>query len=156
MSDQNQPIQLTKQGYEELKQELLKLWEKKRPTAVARVQRARDFGDLSENAEYHAARADLNFIDGRIEELEGVLNRAKVVGAGRSKKTVSLGCQVTVRANGKTRVFTIVGEWEADPAEQKISHESPLGQALVGKKVGDQVQIKAPAGTVKYLIKKIQ
>lgn len=148
-------VQLTKQGYQELSDELAALQEVKRPKAVVRVQTARDFGDLSENAEYHAARDELNFIDGRIDELEDILLRAKVAAAPAKNGIVGLGCKVTVAINGLEHIFTIVGEWEANPQEKKISHDSPLGKALIGKKAGDKVSVTAPAGEVIYTIKKI-
>lgn len=150
-----QTVQVTKDGYSELNQELEELKSIKRPKAVQRIQTAREFGDLSENAEYHAAREELNFIDGRIEELTDILNRAHVVATNMGNKTVGIGCQVTVAANGSTHVYSVVGEWEANPAEKKISHDSPLGKALLGKKVGDRVEVEAPAGMIVYTIKKI-
>lgn len=148
-------VQLTREGYDELAAELTQLRDQKRPAGVARVQRAREFGDLSENAEYQAAREELNFIDGRIEELEDIVARAKVVPSQKSDGKVGLGCKVTVAANGLSQVFHVVGDWEANPAEKKISHDSPLGKALLGKKVGDKVEVEAPAGMVVYTIKKI-
>jgi len=148
-------VQLTKEGYEELVAELSGLKNGKRPAVVARVARARDFGDLSENAEYQAAREELNFIDGRIDELQDIISRAKVVVGQKSNTKVGLGCKVTVAANGISHLYHVVGDWEANPAEMKISHDSPLGKALLGKKVGDKVEVEAPAGTVVYTIKKI-
>lgn len=155
MDAQIQTVQLTKGGYDGLAAELLDLQRVKRPKAVTRVQTARDFGDLSENAEYHAAREELNFIDGRIDELEAILARAKVVMTPASSGVVGIGCKVTVGANGQTHTFHVVGEWEANPMEKKISHDSPLGKALIGKKVGEKVEVDAPAGKVVYTIKKI-
>ena len=148
-------VQLTREGYEELVAELAQLTDEKRPVTVARVARARDFGDLSENAEYQSAREELNFIDGRIEELGDIVVRAKIVVSQKPNGKVGLGCKVTVAANGLSQVFHVVGDWEANPAEMKISHDSPLGKALLGKKVGDKVEVEAPAGTVVYTIKKI-
>lgn len=148
-------MQLTREGYEELVAELAQLTDEKRPATVTRVARAREFGDLSENAEYQAAREELNFIDGRIEELGNIVSRAKVVADRVSNKTVGLGCKVTVASNGISHLYHVVGEWEANPAEKKISHDSPLGKALLGKKVGDKVEVEAPAGMVLYTIKKI-
>lgn len=150
-----QIVQITKNGLNELEKELSELIKVKRPVAVDRVQRAREFGDLSENAEYHAAREELNFIDGRIEELEDITNRARVVAQKKSNGEVEIGCKVTVKTNGQTHIFSVVGEWEANPAEKKISHDSPLGKALMGKKAGEKVQVEAPAGIVVYEIKKI-
>lgn len=155
MNTSVQTVTVTKEGYRELTKELQELRSAKRPAAVQRVQTAREFGDLSENAEYHSAREELNFIDGRIDELEDILGRVQVVTTSRSNKTVGIGCQVTVAANGMTHVYDVVGEWEANPAQKKISHDSPLGKALLGKKVGDKVEVEAPAGKVVYTIKKI-
>jgi transcription elongation factor GreA len=151
----NQTVQLTKDGHADLVQELSELQNTKRPAAVARVQTAREFGDLSENAEYHAAREELNFIDGRIEELEEILSRAKVVSAPKTNGVVGIGCKVTVSVDGQTYIFHVVGEWEANPSEKKISHDSPLGKALLGRKVGEKVEVDAPAGKIVYTIKKI-
>lgn len=148
-------VHLTPEGLEELKEELNNLVETKRPEVVERVARARDFGDLTENSEYQQARDELAFIDGRIEELEELLAKAKIIDDKKKRQTVDLGCTVTIVGNGKSQTYTIVGEWEADPNEKKISHKSPLGKALVGKKEGDQVEIEAPAGRILYTIKKI-
>lgn len=151
------PVHLTREGREEIITELNELKDNKLPKAIERVARARDFGDLSENAEYHSAREDLSFIEGRIEELESLVAHAKLIVQVKAKagSQVKLGSQVTVNGNGKEHTFTVVGEWEADPVNKKISHQSPLGQALVGKKVGDQVEIEAPAGKINYQITKI-
>lgn len=151
----NSIVHITEQGYQDLQEELAAIQGKKRPQAVERVQRAREFGDLSENTEYHAAREDLNFIDGRVEELQDILRRARVMAKSRSRETVGLGCKVTVLTDGKNQVFTVVGDWEADPAEKKISHDSPLGKALMGRKAGDRIKVAAPAGSMVYLIKRI-
>ncbi len=148
-------VHLTPEGLEELKEELNNLVETKRPQVVERVARARDFGDLTENSEYHHARDELAFIDGRIEELEEILSKASIIDDKKKSQIVDLGCKVTIIGNGKSHTYTIVGEWEADPNEKKISHKSPLGKALVGKKEGDQVEIEAPAGKLLYTIKKI-
>lgn len=148
-------VHLTQEGLAELKEELKNHLEEKRPKGVKRVARARDFGDLSENSEYQQARDELSFIDGRIEELQELVSKAKVIDGKKKRKIVDIGCKVTVSGNRKTSTYTIVGEWEADPKEKKISHESPLGKALVGKKVGEQAEFEAPAGKVIYLIRKI-
>ena len=148
-------VHLTSEGLEELKRELNNLIESKRPEVVERVARARDFGDLTENSEYHQARDELSFIDGRIEELQELLAKAKLIDDKKKRQTVDLGCTVTIIGNGKSHTYTIVGEWEADPNQKKISHQSPLGKALVGKKQGDKVEIEAPAGKIVSTIKKI-
>jgi len=146
----NQQI-LTKEGLEELRREYDELVKVKRPTTVTRLSEARDLGDLSENSEYAAAKQDLAFIDGRISELEEILHSAKVVGP-HTKAHIDVGAKVTVHVNGKEEMFSLVGEWEADPKERKISHSSPLGKALLGKKIGDEVEVAAPAGKVRYKI----
>ena len=150
-------IYLTKEGLSSLKKEYEALTLTKRPRAVERIAIARGLGDLSENSEYAAAREELSFIDGRIEELDSILNHAKVI---REAKTngksghgqIKLGSKVTLHIAGKKEIFTVVGEWEADPAERKISHESPLGKALLGKEVGEKVEVNAPAGKILYTI----
>lgn len=147
-------IQFTANGLDELKVELADLQISKLPAAIDRVARARDFGDLSENAEYHAAKEELSFIEGRIEELENIVAKAYVVDK-KDTSTVDIGCRVTVELSGKEHTYDVVGEWEADPMKKKISHTSPLGQALVGKKKGETVEFQAPAGKVVYKIKKI-
>ena len=152
---QQQDFYLTPEGLKELKEELKVLAEEKRPALLERVATARAHGDLSENSEYAAAREDLALVETRIEEIETLVGKAKII---KSKKTdeVKLGSFVTVKNNGKELTFELVGEWEADPLKQKISHTSPLGQALLGKKKGDKVEIKAPAGKVIYQIHEIK
>lgn len=148
-------IYLTEQGLKELKKEYDEMVKTKRPQVVNRLSTARDMGDLSENAEYTAAREELAFIDGRIGELEDLLKRATLIKdkpRGKKSKTVYLGSEVTVKINGKKESFTIVGEWESDPEEQKISNESPLGKALLGKSEGAEIEIHAPAGKMKYKV----
>ena len=151
----NNEIQITRQGFNALGKELDELKEVKRPKLVERLSYARTQGDLSENSDYHNAKDELEFLDGRISELEEVLKKAKVVRSSKKSSEVSFGAKVSLKANGKENVFEIVGEWEADPAEKKISHTSPLGQALVGRKVGEKVEVEAPAGKVTYTILKI-
>ncbi len=154
MTKLNDKIQFTKEGLVEIQAELNELKGKKLTDAIDRVARARDFGDLSENAEYHAAKEELSFIEGRVEELENIIAKAEVAGKGK-KGAVDIGCKVTVTVSGKEHTYEIVGEWEADPMKKKISHTSPLGQALFGKKMGEAVEFEAPAGKVIYKIKKI-
>lgn len=146
-------IYLTKEGLAELKKEYDELVNKKRPEVLARVTQARNMGDLSENAEYVASREELTFIDGRIDELEIILKQAIVIrDVKTSNHAIKLGSTVTLHSNGKKEIFTVVGEWEADPENKKISHESPLGKVLLGKKVGDKVRVEAPAGKITYAI----
>jgi len=152
MDNPNNQIQITKQGLSSLEKELDELTNGKRPKLVDRLAFARTQGDLAENSDYQNAKDELEFLDGRISELEEVLKKAFVVQTNSKKGLVSFGTKVTVKANGKEQIFEIVGDWEADPANKRISHTSPLGQALVGKKVGDKVDVEAPAGNLTYEI----
>ena len=147
-------IYLTKEGIADLRKEYEELSKVRRPDVLARVSLARNQGDLSENAEYVAAREELSFIDGRIDELEELLKQAVVIreNTNTSGQIVKLGSKVTLHTKGKKQVFMLVGEWEADPKERKISHESPLGKALIGKKVGEKIEVEAPAGKIVYRV----
>jgi transcription elongation factor GreA len=147
-------IYLTKEGLEDLKKEFQELTKVKRPDILERVSQARSMGDLSENAEYVAAREELSFIDGRIDELEELIKQAVLIQESHNKgnHTVKLGSTVSLSVKGKKEQFTVVGEWEADPGDKKISHESPLGKALLGKGVGEKVEVEAPAGMLAYTI----
>lgn len=147
----NKKIQLTQKGLNDLQAELEDLKNVKRPKIVARLANARSQGDLSENSDYQNARDELEFLDGRIDELEHVVKHAQV-STGGNGIGVSVGNSVKVKVNGTETVFEIVGEWEADPMQKKISHESPLGQALSGRVVGDRVEVEAPAGKLTYEI----
>ncbi len=150
---------LTPEGFEELKTELTDLVNDKLPKAIKRVADAREYGDLSENSEYHDARDDRNLIDTRISEIEKILETAVIVEVTRSKDRVGMGSQVTIRLKGKsskTKTLQIVGEYESDPLEGKISSISPLGNALMGKKKGDEVTYQAPAGKITYQIVEIK
>jgi transcription elongation factor GreA len=154
--DNHDKILMTQEGLNELKKELDELRSQKRPKAVDRLQTAREMGDLSENSEYTSARQDLDFMDERIEELEEKLRHAKVVSKSKTGKTVSFGSKATLKTGNQTVVYTIVGEGESDPAENKISHNSPLGEAVMDKRAGDSVQVNAPAGKVEYTVVKVE
>lgn len=147
-------IYLTKDGLAELQKEYDELTKVKRPQILERVSQARDMGDLSENGEYAAAREELSFIDGRIEEIEELLKQVSIIqqSRGNAHNLIKLGSKVVVSINGKKEEFLVVGEWEADPQKKKISHESPLGKALLGKKVGEKAEVEAPAGKILYTI----
>lgn len=152
-------IQLTQEGLEELKSELEELKNVKLPSVVERVALARSHGDLSENAEYTDAKEEQNFVETRISEIEDVLNRAEIVQQTRSKTAIGIGSVVKVHLKSdKKRSFTfhIVGEFESNPSEGKISSASPIGKALMGKKRGDEVTVKAPAGEILYIIDDIE
>ncbi len=148
-------IQITKEGYYNLKKELKELIEVKKPKAVVRLQKARAMGDLSENSEYSAAKEELAFVEGRIQEIETILKTSQIV-ENQQKGIVNVGVKVTVENKGKKEEFHIVGEFEADPSLKKLSHKSPIGKALIGKKVGDWVEVEIPAGRIKYKIVDIQ
>jgi transcription elongation factor GreA len=147
-------LKLTKEGLSTLSIELEELCDVKRPKLVERLANARSQGDLSENSDYQSAKEELEFLDGRIDELTEVVKTASVIsGNGKTENGgVGVGTKVTVKVNGAKTIFDIVGEWEADPMNKKISHESPLGMALVGKKTGDKVDVEAPAGKLQYEI----
>lgn len=144
-------IKLTQTGLNDLKAELDVLLNDKRPKLVDRLSNARQQGDLSENSDYQSAKEELEFLDGRIDELSEVVKTA-VVADDSKNGGVGVGATVTVKVKGKEVVYSVVGEWEADPMNKKISESSPLGVALVGKKVGDAVEVDAPAGKVLYEI----
>jgi transcription elongation factor GreA len=110
---------------------------------------------LSENSDYQSAKEELEFLDGRIDELSEVVKTA-VVADDPKAGGVGVGAKITVKVNGKQTIFNIVGEWEADPMNKKISESSPLGLALVGKKVGDHAEVEAPVGKIVYEILAIE
>lgn len=147
---------LTQEGYDEIVAELSDFKDNKLQVAIDRVATARSFGDLSENSEYHAAREDLAFMEGRIAELEQLLTKAKVIKAKKGRSSVGVGSTVTVHIGKTKHTYQIVGEWEANPAEKKISESSPLGRALLGKKEGEELEVDAPAGKIKYKVASIQ
>lgn len=148
-------IQLTKEGLEKLKAELQALKTVKRQELAARLSAAKELGDLSENADYQTAKEELSWVEGRINELEHMINRAQVVGAPTAG-VVSIGSTVTTQVNGQTRIFSIVGATEADPSHGKISAESPLGAALLSAKEGDDVLVKTPTGQMRYTVVKVE
>lgn len=148
-------ISITSEGLESLKKELNELKNVKLPGVVSRVAKAREDGDLSENSAYTFGKQEQEFLEGRIEELEEILSKAVLIKAGNSDQ-VGLGCKVTVKINDKKQTYNIVGDWEAKPAEMKISASSPLGKALIGKKVGEKAEVSAPVGKIIYTITTIE
>jgi len=146
----NKVYQITESGQCELERELEEL-KSRRGEIADKIAAARDFGDLSENAEYDAAREAQGLLETRITEIETILQNASIIQAG-SSSTVVLGSTVELEANGKTVVYTVVGPVEADPLEGKVSNESPIGQALMGKAVGDTVTINTPKGELAYTV----
>jgi transcription elongation factor GreA len=145
--------QITQEGKSELTAELEEL-KSGRAEIAEKIAAARDLGDLSENADYDAARDEQGQAETRIAEIEDILQNAQIIAAKKTDKIV-VGSKVELKNGGKDVNYQIVGPVEADPLDGKISNESPIGQALLGKKVGDQVEIKTPKTTTKYTIKKI-
>lgn len=146
---------LTNEGVAELEGEH-KTLVGQRGDVAERIKTAREFGDLAENAEYQTARHDQEKLENRISEIEHILQNVEVIKApkGGNGGKVQLGSFVTLK-NGSTKKFQVVGTVEADPLEGKISDESPLGKAVLGKKVGDEVEIVTPAETTTYQIVEI-
>ena len=142
--------QITADGKKELEAELLGL-KARRGQVADKISEARDFGDLSENAEYDAAREEQGLLETRIAEIEDIVNNAEIIKAA-SKSTIGLGSRVELK-NGAVKVkYVIVGPVEANPIEGKISNESPIGMALYGKKVDDKITITTPKGDISYSI----
>jgi transcription elongation factor GreA len=153
-----QRIPLTPQGYRKLEEELERLLKIDRPRNIQAIAEARAHGDLSENAEYHAAKEQQSFIVGRIQELKAKLAMADVIDPSKIKQSkVAFGAKVRVLDLGADEeyVFILVGPEEADVKSGKISISSPVGRALIGKDVGDIATIKAPARTIEYEIEEI-
>jgi len=143
-----QTILLTPQGYLDLEEELNDLKQNKRPAVIQALQEARALGDLSENAEYDAARNEQAQVEARIKELEFKLEHCQVMDGGKSG-LVSVGCNVTLNyiEDDEEEEYSIVGSMEADPFANKISNESPIGKAILGKKAGDICDVVTPTGT---------
>lgn len=145
-------IQLTQEGFTNLQDELNDLQTVKRPSTVEKLQKARAMGDLKENNAYQSAKEELGELDGRIMEVQYILNNAEIVTTSPSDLTVSLGKKVTVDINGLQKIISIVGEFESDPMNGKLSTTSPIGAALIGKRVNDKVEVITPGGAVPYII----
>lgn len=149
---------LTAEGAARLKAELEELKGPQREALARRLRDAIQMGDLSENADYHKAKEDQAFLEGRIQELEYILRNAEIVEAGDGpKEVVAIGARVTVQEEGfEPEVFLLVGAKEADPRAGKISNESPIGQALLDHRVGDIVEAETPGGRIRLKILKIE
>lgn len=154
-----QELYLSKEGLAKLQGELTDL-QHQRVEVTQRIREAREFGDLSENAEYQEAKTRQAFIEGRIEEIETTLKTAKIINgngnSGINSGEVAVGSQVTVKFNGKEIIYDITGSNEASPEEGKISNESPLGRTLIGRKVGEKVKLVTGEGEREYQIVKVQ
>jgi transcription elongation factor GreA len=149
---------LTPDGAEKIRAELRQLKETARPALALRLRSAIQQGDLSENADYLSAKEEQGFLEGRIQELETLLKIAVIIDpASTPRDVVSLGCRVTVTEDERDpEIFQIMGSKEADPRAGKISHESPMGKALLGHRAGDTVAVVSPAGTITLRIEKIE
>uniref|UniRef100_A0A832E208 Transcription elongation factor GreA n=1 Tax=candidate division WWE3 bacterium TaxID=2053526 RepID=A0A832E208_UNCKA len=148
-------VYLTQEGLKNLKEEYDQLVNVRRKEVAEKLQKARELGDVTENAAYDAARDEQAFVEGRITELDDLLKRVEVVEEEKAG-AVRVGSRVRVHLDGNEQEFQIVGAPEANPADGKISHESPLGQALLGKKVGEKVEINAPVGKLVYHVLEIR
>lgn len=147
---------ISQEGLKKIKEELDQLKNIDRPDVIDRIAKARDLGDLSENAEYHDAREKQSFIEGRIQEIEAIIKNAVIIKSKKSD-TVQIGSTVHAECdNGMNIKYQIVGQSEANPAEGKISHESPLGKAFLGKGIGHEFELKIPAGAIKCKINNIE
>jgi len=149
-------IYLTKEGYQKLQEELNELLNIKRPQVIAKIKEAREYGDLSENSEYDQARTEQSFIEGKIREIQDILKNAVIIEKGNNAEVVQLGSTVVLESEDGEDVYTIVSTSEADPLSGKISEESAVGKALLGKKVNEKVIIEVPSGTLEYVIKEIR
>ena len=143
---------ITKEGKEKLQEELQYLKKTKRKEISTRIRQAAAMGDLSENFDYQNAKDEQGFMERRIAELEDTLFNAKVVKEFSSVETVQIGSQVTLETGSEKWTITITGPQEADPLVNKISASSPLGEALLGQKRGDKVEIETPSGKVEYRV----
>lgn len=149
-------VQLTKQGYDNLRKEFDELKKVKRTHAVKRLGTARAMGDLSENSEYAAAKEELAFVEGRIQEIDELLKNVEIVQNNTHGGTITLGSHVIVRVNNHKELIQIVGEFEVDPPNKKLSSTSPIGKALMGRKIGEEVEIDVPVGKIKYKVVEIK
>jgi transcription elongation factor GreA len=147
---------LSQERYDELARELEEMRTVKRAEIADQLKRAKEYGDLSENAEYAEAREEQSRIEARIGELDEMLKTAVIIHKGAGGGIVEIGSTVTVKKGGQAIKYVIVGSNETNPAERKISNESPLGRAFLGKKVGDKVSVETPAGKAEYVIAGIE
>lgn len=152
-----QPNYLTPEGEAKLIAELEELRGPRREELAQRLRSAIQMGDLSENADYHKAKEDQGFLEGRIKEIEAILSNSVLIEKTENSGVVSLGSHVTIQEEGfDPETYHIVGPTEADPRKGRISHESPIGRALMNKKVGEFAETEAPGGKIKFKIMKIE
>jgi transcription elongation factor GreA len=148
----NKPTYLSKDGLEKLRAELDEMGSVKRTEIAQRIHDAKEHGDLSENAEYEDAKNEQAFVEGRIQTLEALIKNATIIEENTSTDHVQIGSTVSVESPDGAETFTIVGSAEAKPTDGKISNESPVGRALLGKKKGEKVVVRVPAGDFTYRI----
>lgn len=141
---------LTQEGLTKLNEELKLLINDKRKEVIERIREAAAHGDLSENADYAQAREEQSFIEGRIQEIEDMIKNAEIITASTQHSAVTIGSTIRVRVDNSEKTYTIVGSNEANPLEGKISNESLVGRALLGKKIGERVTVTTPAGEKEY------
>jgi transcription elongation factor GreA len=152
-----EPTYLTAEGARRLRAELEELTGPKREALSKRLRSAIQMGDLSENADYHKAKEDQGFLEGRVRELEYILRNAVIIEANGRKDVVSIGSHITIQeADFPEETYHLVGPLEADPSKGMISHESPIGKALIEHKVGETVEVETPGGVIKLKILKIE
>ncbi|MFZ2803890.1 MAG: transcription elongation factor GreA [Patescibacteria group bacterium] len=143
---------ISPEGLEKLQAELKYLKTVRRRELAERIDAAKSLGDLSENAEYHEAKDELAFAEGRVQQIQEMLKNVSLIESGQTGGVVRIGTAVEVEVNGKKKTYTIVGSNEADPVAGYISNESPLGETFLGHKVGDTVEVETPAGLTSYKI----
>lgn len=149
---QEKKVYISKDKLEQFKKELQELKTVKRREVVERIEKAKEMGDLSENAEYAIAKDEQAFIEGRILELGDLFNNAIIIDEIKKTDAVSVGSKIKVKIDGGEKEFEIVGITEADPIHGKISNESPLGRAMLGRRRGDEVEVLTPRGKIIYTI----
>lgn len=154
----SEPVYLTEEGRESLQKELDNLINVRRPELARKLKEAVAQGDLKENADYHDAREQQSFVEGRIQYLENILLSAVVIENNGNLDYVTIGSTVVITEDGgdEDEEYMIVGPAEADPRSGKISHESPIGKALIGRKKGDKVRVETPAGQVVFTLRKLK
>ena len=148
----NKPAYLSKEGLEKLREELEEMVNVRRAEVAARIHEAKEHGDITENAEYEDAKNEQAFVEGRIQSLSALIKNAVMIDENHSTTHVQIGSTVELEADGAKERYTIVGSAEASPADGKISNESPVGKALLGRKKGDKVVVSVPAGDSTYKI----
>lgn len=146
---------LTKEGYKKLEAEHEKLTQEERPAMLEKLREAREMGNLEDNLQYEAVKSELELVDARIREVEDLLNNAEVVSAG-SGDEIKVGNIVVVEIDSGQEEYQIVSPYESNPSTGKISYESPVGKALVGRGEGEEVVVKLPQATISYRVLKIK